>query len=61
MRRQGSVWLGVNRFLLRPVSFFENFYGQLGLIKQEGIVADSVIPDLAIPMIAARDVAGSSF
>ena len=43
--------------LLRPVSFFENFYGTLGLIKQEGINADSVAPDLAVPMIATRDIA----
>ena len=43
--------------LLRPVSFFENFYGTLGLIKQEGINADSVAADLAVPMIATRDIA----
>lgn len=48
---------GINVLFLRPVSFFENFYDQLGLIKQDGIIADSVIPDLAIPMIAARDIA----
>ena len=43
--------------LLRPVSFFENFYGTLGLIKQEGMNADSVAADLAVPMIATRDIA----
>lgn len=48
---------GTNVFLLRPVSFFENFYGSLGLIKQEGINADSVAADLAVPMIATRDIA----
>jgi uncharacterized protein YbjT (DUF2867 family) len=48
---------GTNVLLLRPVSFFENVYGQLGLIKQQGIMADAVTPDLASPMIAARDVA----
>jgi uncharacterized protein YbjT (DUF2867 family) len=48
---------GINVPLLRPVSFFENFYGQLGLIKQQGIMADSVAADLAVPMIAARDIA----
>lgn len=46
-----------NVLLLRPVSFFENFYEAIELIKHEGIVADSVEPDLAIPMIAARDIA----
>jgi uncharacterized protein YbjT (DUF2867 family) len=48
---------GVNIFLLRPVSFFENFYETLGLIKHEGINGDSVAPDLAIPMVATRDIA----
>ena len=48
---------GTNVLLLRPVSFFENFYGALGLIKQEGINGDSVAADLAVPMIATRDIA----
>ena len=48
---------GTNVLLLRPVSFFENVYGQLDLIQQQGVMADSVAPDLAAPMIAARDVA----
>jgi uncharacterized protein YbjT (DUF2867 family) len=38
---------GVNILLLRPVSFFENFYETLGLIKHEGINGDSVAPDLS--------------
>ena len=48
---------GVNVFLLRPVSFFENFSNSLGLIKHEGINGDSVMPDLAVPMVATRDIA----
>jgi uncharacterized protein YbjT (DUF2867 family) len=48
---------GTNVLLLRPVSFFENFYNALGLIKQEGINADSVAADLAVSMIASRDIA----
>jgi uncharacterized protein YbjT (DUF2867 family) len=48
---------GTNVLILRPVSFFENFYDQLEQIKHEGIYADSVEPDLAVPMIASRDVA----
>jgi uncharacterized protein YbjT (DUF2867 family) len=48
---------GVNLLLLRPVSFFENFYETLGLIKHEGINGDSVAPDLAVPMVATRDIA----
>jgi uncharacterized protein YbjT (DUF2867 family) len=48
---------GINVLLLRPVSFFENFYTSLALIKQEGINGDSVVADLAIPMVATRDIA----
>lgn len=48
---------GTNVLLLRPVSFFENFHESLGLIKHQGINADSVTPDLAVPMVATRDVA----
>ena len=47
----------VNVMLLRPVSFFENFYQRLGMIRQLGFVSDSVEPNLAIPMIATRDIA----
>lgn len=46
-----------NVLLLRPVSFFENFYDALPLIQHEGVNMDAVAPDLAIPMIAARDIA----
>lgn len=48
---------GTNLLLLRPVSFFENFYDCLPLIAHEGINGDSVIPDLAVPMVASRDIA----
>jgi uncharacterized protein YbjT (DUF2867 family) len=51
---------GINLLLLRPVSFFENFYGSLALIKQEGINGDSVKADLAVPMVAARDIADAA-
>ena len=47
----------VNVLLLRPVSFFENFYDTLELMKYEGINGDSVAPDLAVPMIATCDIA----
>jgi len=51
---------GVNLLLLRPVSFFENFYSSLALIKQEGINGDSVEADLAVPMIGTRDIADAA-
>ena len=51
---------GITLLLLQPVSFFENFYGSLALIKQEGINGDSVEADLAIPMVATRDIADAA-
>jgi uncharacterized protein YbjT (DUF2867 family) len=51
---------GINLLLLRPASFFENFYSSLALIKQEGINGDSVEADLAIPMVATRDIADAA-
>jgi len=51
---------GVNVLLLRPVSFFENFYEMLGLIKHQGINGGSVRPDIAVPMIATRDIADAA-
>ncbi len=46
--------------LLRPVSFYENLYATLGLIKQRGITADSVEPDLPVPMVGTRDIAAAA-
>jgi len=46
-----------NVLILRPGSFFENFFETLGLIKHQGINGDSVAPDVALPMIATRDIA----
>jgi uncharacterized protein YbjT (DUF2867 family) len=51
---------GVNLLLLRPVSFFENFSNSLGLIKHAGFNGDSVEPDLAVPMVATRDIADAA-
>ena len=47
----------MNVLILRPASFFENFYAVLGLIKHQGINGGAVAPDLQIPMIATRDIA----
>ena len=51
---------GINVLFLRPVSFFENFYSSLALIKQEGMNGDSVEADLAVPMVATRDIADAA-
>jgi uncharacterized protein YbjT (DUF2867 family) len=48
---------GVNVLFLRPGSFFENFHEMLGVIKQQGVAADSVAPHVPLPMIATRDIA----
>ena len=51
---------GVHRYLLHAVSFFEDFHDQLEVILHEGVVADSVDANLAIPMVASRDVAAAA-
>lgn len=48
---------GVNLLFLRAAALFENFYGALGFIDGQGVVGDAVDPDLAIPMVATRDIA----
>ncbi len=50
----------IDLVVLRPVSFFENFFGQLETIRHEGIVADSVEADLAIPMVSSHDIAAAA-
>jgi uncharacterized protein YbjT (DUF2867 family) len=42
---------------LRPTSFMENFFGQIGTIKQMGIAGSPVKADLRFPMVATRDIA----
>jgi uncharacterized protein YbjT (DUF2867 family) len=48
---------GIQLLLLRPASFFENFYDALGQIREAGLLADTVEPGLAVPMVAAEDIA----
>ncbi len=48
---------GANVLLLRPASFFENFYNLLPMVKHEGFIGESVPPNLPIPMVATRDIA----
>src|SRR5262245_7878577 len=51
---------GTNVLLLRPASFLENLADQLAVIEAVGVVADAVDPDLAVPMVATRDVAAAA-
>jgi uncharacterized protein YbjT (DUF2867 family) len=46
-----------NVLILRPAYFFENFYATLGLMKQQGINGGAVAENVAMPMIATRDIA----
>lgn len=48
---------GVNVLILRAAYFFENFFGTMGLIKQQGINGGPIAPDLHFPRIAPRDIA----
>ena len=43
--------------VLRAGLFFETFEQSLATIEQHGVHADSVAPDVALPMIATRDIA----
>lgn len=52
--------LDADVLILRPGSFFENFYASLEVIREQGCVADSVAPDVALPMIAAADIAAAA-
>jgi uncharacterized protein YbjT (DUF2867 family) len=56
-RLEKLVPRGTNVLALRPGYFFENFHSTLPLIKHQGINAGALAPDLAIPMIATRDIA----
>lgn len=48
---------GLHLLLLRPAIFFENFYELLDLLREDGIVGDAIPAQLALPMVATRDVA----
>jgi uncharacterized protein YbjT (DUF2867 family) len=51
---------GTHVLALRPGFFFENFYASLPVIKHRGVIADAVAPDVALPMIATRDIAAAA-
>lgn len=47
----------INVLHLRPSYFMENFMGQIGAIRDTGVMASPVRGDLPIPLVSARDVA----
>jgi uncharacterized protein YbjT (DUF2867 family) len=46
--------------VLRAGSFFENFAEALESVHAAGVIADAVDPDVALPMVAVRDVAAAA-
>ncbi len=47
---------GLSLLLLRPGYFLENAYGNLGLIKHQGINGGAIKPDVPVDMTATRDI-----
>ena len=45
---------------VRPGAYFENAYGWLPVIAEQGVMADSVVPDAPLPMVATRDVGAAA-
>jgi uncharacterized protein YbjT (DUF2867 family) len=48
---------GLNALHLRPTYFMENVLGQIGVVKQMGIMGSPVKGDLSMNMIATKDIA----
>ncbi|MFY9268691.1 MAG: NAD(P)H-binding protein [Candidatus Manganitrophaceae bacterium] len=51
---------GVHILHLRPTSFMENLFGNIGLIKKMGIHGTPLRGDLSITMIATKDIAAEA-
>jgi uncharacterized protein YbjT (DUF2867 family) len=47
---------GLDVLFLRPGLFFESFLPSLDAIRTHGVHVDSIDPDVALPMVATRDV-----
>lgn len=56
MERAFGELSGSNVVHLRPTYFMENNLGSVGAIKQMGFIGGAFKPDLALPMIATRDI-----
>ena len=46
--------------VLRPGAYFENAYGWLPVIAEQGVMADSVAPGTPLPMVATTDVGAAA-
>lgn len=47
---------GVNILHLRPSFFMENLFGQIPVIKENGVMGSPTKADLRVPMIATKDI-----
>ncbi len=52
--------LSIDLLILRPGFFYENFYGSLGLIKQQGINGGAIAPDVPFVMTATQDIGAAA-
>ena len=43
--------------ILRPTFFMENLYGNIGMIKNMGILGSPTLPELPFSMVATKDIA----
>lgn len=56
MEQRFNQLKGVQILHLRPGYFMENLFGQIGTIKQIGVMGTPLKADLKIPLIATRDI-----
>jgi uncharacterized protein YbjT (DUF2867 family) len=61
MEQKLDAITGLNTLHLRPAYFMENTFGQIGVIKQMGIMGSPVKADLKLSMIATKDIADYAF
>ena len=60
MEQQFNAMEAVNVLHLRAGYFMENLLAQVAIIKATGYVSDTLRPDLALPMIASRDIGSAA-
>ncbi len=56
MEKKWNSQPGINVLHLRPTYFMENTLGQVGTIKQMGIMGSPLKGDMRFPMVATRDI-----
>jgi uncharacterized protein YbjT (DUF2867 family) len=60
LERRLEAISGLNAILLRAGYFMENILSQVGIIQQLGHMAGPVRSDLALPLIASRDIGAAA-